>query len=115
MTAASAIQMTDLGKRYGKQWALRDCTLGLPAGSIAALVGPNGAGKTTLIQLAVGLTAPTAGSIRVFGDAPRPGTPASLAKIGYVAQDHPLYRRFNVADMLTLGRKLNLRWDDALA
>ncbi len=107
--------MTDLGKRYGKQWALRDCTLGLPAGSIAALVGPNGAGKTTLIQLAVGLTAPTAGSIRVFDDAPRPGTPASLAKIGYVAQDHPLYRRFSVADMLTMGRKLNLRWDDDLA
>src|SRR3712207_8179939 len=79
-----AIEMTDLGKRYGKQWALRDCTLDLPAGSIAALVGPNGAGKTTLIQLAVGLTAPTAGTIRVFGDAPRPGTPASLARIGYV-------------------------------
>jgi ABC-2 type transport system ATP-binding protein len=113
MTAA--IEMTDLGKRYGKQWALRSCTLDLPAGSIAALVGPNGAGKTTLIQLAVGLTAPTTGAIRVFGDAPRPGTPASLAKIGYVAQDHPLYRRFSVADMLTMGRKLNLRWDDDLA
>ena len=115
MTAATSIQMTELGKRYGKQWALRDCTLGLPAGSIAALVGPNGAGKTTLIQLAVGLTAPTAGTIRVFGDSPRNGTPASLARIGYVAQDHPLYRRFSVADMLTMGRKLNVRWDDDLA
>jgi ABC-2 type transport system ATP-binding protein len=110
-----AIQLDGLGKRYGKQWALRDCTLDLPPGSIAALVGPNGAGKSTLIQLTVGLTAPTSGSIRVFGDEPRPGTPTSLARIGYVAQDHPLYRRFSVADMLTMGRKLNLRWDDDLA
>jgi ABC-2 type transport system ATP-binding protein len=113
MTAA--IDMSALGKRYGKQWALRDCTMALPAGSVAALVGPNGAGKTTLIQLAVGLTEPTSGAIRVFGDSPRGSSPATLARIGYVAQDHPLYRRFSVADMLTMGRKLNLRWDDDLA
>jgi ABC-2 type transport system ATP-binding protein len=111
----SAIHMTDLGKRYGRQWALRDCSLDIPAGSVVALVGPNGAGKSTLIQLAVGLIAPTIGTIRVFGEFPRPGTHASLARTGYVAQDHPLYRRFSVADMLTMGRKLNHRWDDDLA
>ncbi len=48
----------DLGKRYGRQWALRDCSLTLPQGRVGALVGPNGAGKTTLLQLAVGLTIP---------------------------------------------------------
>jgi ABC-2 type transport system ATP-binding protein len=111
----AAIETTDLGKRYGKQWALRDCTLGLPAGSIVALVGPNGAGKSTLLQLAVGLIAPTSGDIRVFGEPTRPATPASLSRIGYVAQDRPLYPRFTVADMLTLGRRLNLRWDDDFA
>src|SRR5215211_5862188 len=90
MTAA--IQLTDLGKCYGKQWALRDCSLTLPAGTVAALVGPNGAGKTTLIQLAVGLIEPTRGEIRVFGESPRGTSAASLARIRYVAQDHPLYR-----------------------
>jgi ABC-2 type transport system ATP-binding protein len=111
----SALETSDLGKRYGKQWALRDCTLAVPAGRIAALVGPNGAGKTTLIQLAVGLIEPTRGAISVFGGSPRLNTPETLARIGYVAQDHPLYRRFSVADMLTMGRKLNTRWDDELA
>jgi ABC-2 type transport system ATP-binding protein len=111
----ASIQMTGLGKRYGKQWALQDCTLDLPAGSVAALVGPNGAGKTTLIQLVVGLTTPTVGAIQVFGDSPGPDALASVARIGYVAQDHPLYRRFTVGDMLTMGRKLNQRWDDDLA
>ncbi|HKG24783.1 MAG TPA: ATP-binding cassette domain-containing protein, partial [Thermomicrobiales bacterium] len=113
MTAA--IEMSDLGKCYGKQWALRDCTLAIPAGTIAALVGPNGAGKTTLVQLAVGLIEPSKGVIDVFGERPRENSAATLARIGYVAQDHPLYRRFSVAEMLTMGRKLNPRWDDDLA
>src|SRR5438876_441721 len=66
-----ALETRALGKRYGKTWALRDCTLEVPAGSVAALVGPNGAGKTTLLHLAVGLTAPTAGTVRVLGSSAR--------------------------------------------
>ena len=62
-----------LGKRYGSTWALRDCSLHLPAGRIAALVGPNGAGKSTLLHLAVGLLKPDAGTVRVFGG-PRTAT-----------------------------------------
>jgi ABC-type hemin transport system ATPase subunit len=57
----SALEATGLGKRYRRTWALRDCTLELPRGRIAALVGPNGAGKTTLLHLAVGLLALLAG------------------------------------------------------
>ena len=60
MTEA-ALESTGLGRRYGRQWALRDCTLAIPAGRIVGLVGPNGAGKTTLLHLAVGLLEPTAG------------------------------------------------------
>jgi ABC-2 type transport system ATP-binding protein len=109
------LQATDLGKRYGRQWALRDCSLTLPPGRVAALVGPNGAGKTTLLQLAVGLVAPSAGSIAVFGVAPRQQPLHVLPRVGFVAQDQPLYRGFSVAEMLTVGRKLNGRWDDGLA
>ena len=110
MTAALSTE--DLGKRYGDHWALQGCSLTIRAGAIVALVGPNGAGKTTLLQLAVGLTAPTNGRIRVFGQSPRDQPRQVLARVGFVAQDHPLYRRFTVADMLTMGRKLNARWDD---
>ena len=83
-------------------------------GRIAALVGPNGAGKTTLLHLAVGLLAPTAGAIRVLGGTPG-RDPALLARVGFVAQDAPLYGDFNVADHLTMGAKLNPRFDQALA
>ncbi len=56
-----ALETTLLGKHYGRDWALRDCTLKLPIGRVAGLVGPNGAGKTTLLHLAVGLLEPSAG------------------------------------------------------
>jgi ABC-2 type transport system ATP-binding protein len=109
------LHTSDLGKRYGRQWALRDCSLTLPAGRVAALVGPNGAGKTTLLQLAVGLSKPSTGSIAVFGAAPRREPRRVLPRLGFVAQDQPLYRGFTVAEMLTVGRKLNARWVDGLA
>ena len=64
------VEADRLGKRYGSAWALRDCSLHLPAGRIAALVGPNGAGKSTLLHLAVGLLKPDAGAVRVFGRSP---------------------------------------------
>ena len=112
---SNVLETTHLSKRYGRQWALQDCTLALPAGRVAALVGPNGAGKTTLLHLSVGLLEPTAGSVQVFGCSPLKQTTQTLPRLGFVAQDHPLYKDFTVADLLTLGRKLNPRWDDTLA
>jgi len=67
----NVIETSGLGKSYGSTWALRDCTLAIPEGHMVALVGPNGAGKTTLLNLAVGLNAPTAGSITVLGKCAR--------------------------------------------
>jgi ABC-2 type transport system ATP-binding protein len=110
-----ALEANELGKRFGRHWALRDCSFALPRGRIAALVGPNGAGKTTLLQLAVGLLRPTTGEARVFGHAPLSEPLATLPRVGFVAQDHPLYRGFSVADLLTMGRKLNPRWDQPAA
>ena len=87
------LEATGLGVRYRRGWALRDCSLAVPAGRVAALVGPNGAGKTTLMHAAVGLLAPARGSVVVRGQA------------AFVAQDKPLYERFTVAEMLTFGRR----------
>ncbi len=107
----SALETMHLGKRYGKDWALRDCTFKLPIGRVAGLVGPNGAGKTTLLHLAVGLLEPSDGNVQVFGEQPR----STLPRVGFVAQDRPLYRYFSVKDMLILGQKLNPNWDMDLA
>ena len=112
MTAV--LRTRGLGRRYGRRWALTDCTLDVPAGHVTGLVGPNGAGKTTLLNLAAGLLAPTTGSIEVCGGRPAAG-PAQLAKVGYVAQDTPVYAGLSVRDHLELGARLNPRWDAALA
>jgi ABC-2 type transport system ATP-binding protein len=110
----NVIEASGLGKRYGRTWALRDCTLTIPAGHVAALVGPNGAGKSTLLNLAVGLTTPTAGAVTVLGHR-RAGSPAALDGIAFVAQDTPLYKNLRVTDMLYLTRNLNRRFDQRYA
>ena len=112
---APALRTDRLGRRYGKVWGLRDCTLEVPTGVIAGLVGPNGAGKTTLLEMIIGLLEPTEGQVSVLGVTSRARTAARLAQVGYVAQDHPLYRDFTVADMFHFGRAMNRSWDQQLA
>src|SRR5712664_605788 len=99
----NVVEASGLGKRYGRTWALRECTMEIPAGRVAALVGPNGAGKTTLLNLAVGLTAPSAGAVTVLGGR-RAGSPAALDGIAFVAQDTPVYKNLSAGDMLHLTR-----------
>jgi ABC-2 type transport system ATP-binding protein len=101
MTAA--LEARGLGKRYGRTWALQDCTLTIPPGRVTALVGPNGAGKSTLLHLATGLLPPTTGEVRTLG------------RVGFLAQGQAMYRSFTVDDTLTMGRRLNRIWDDELA
>jgi ABC-2 type transport system ATP-binding protein len=115
MSERAAVRTEELGKRYGSAWALRDCTVEIPAGSVTALVGPNGAGKTTLLHLIIGLARETGGSVEVLGLSPRGDAEDLLPRLGFVAQDHPLYRNLTVSDTLTLGRKLNPHWDEQVA
>jgi ABC-2 type transport system ATP-binding protein len=110
----NVVEASGLGKRYGGTWALRECTLEIPAGRVTALVGPNGAGKSTLLNLAVGLSSPSAGAVTVLGGR-RAGSPAALDGIAFVAQDTPLYRNLSVADMIYVTRSLNRRFDQAYA
>ncbi len=110
----NVIETIGLGKRYGRTWALRECTVAIPAGHVAALAGPNGAGKTTLLNLAVDLAAPSAGGVTVLGGRP-PGSPAALDGIAFVAQDTPLYKSLSGADMLHLTRNLSRRFDQPYA
>lgn len=110
----TVIEADGLGKRYRRRWALTDCTLTVPAGHVVGLVGPNGAGKTTLLNLATGMAAPTAGTIEVLSRRPASG-PAQLARVGYLAQDAPVYAGLSVADHLRLGAHLNPGWDAELA
>jgi ABC-2 type transport system ATP-binding protein len=115
MSEGSVLHAEGLSKRYGSTWALRDCSLEIPAGSITALLGPNGAGKTTLLQLAVGLSRQTTGRLDVLGFSPFADQESLLPRVGFVAQEHPLHKSFTIAETLKLGRLLNARWDHGIA
>ena len=106
----TAMEAVGLGKKFGRRGSrgLRDCTFRLPAGCVCAVVGPNGAGKSTLFSLAAGLEVPTEGALEALGE--QPG--AVRARIGYVAQDKPLYPQLTIAETLRAGAELNpARWD----
>ncbi|MEU8931251.1 ABC transporter ATP-binding protein [Streptomyces sp. NPDC048409] len=110
----TAVAASALGKRFGRRgsWALRDCGFRLPAGRVCAVVGPNGAGKSTLLALAAGLLGPTEGELTVLGTDPA----EARARVGYVAQDKPLYPQLTIAETLRMGAGLNPeRWDAAAA
>ncbi len=104
------LEACGLGKRYGRKWALRECTLVVPEGRVVALVGSNGAGKSTLLHLAVGLSTPSSGVVSIFGARPRENRRV-LADVGFVAQTAPLYGSFAVDELITLGERMNPRFE----
>jgi len=109
---STALQCANLGHRYRRGvWGLRDCSLEVPAGRVVALVGPNGSGKTTLMSMAAGLLPASTGKVEVAGGAPG----RRLDRIGFVAQDAPLWPRLRVADVLEIGRCMNGGFDAVLA
>jgi ABC-2 type transport system ATP-binding protein len=107
-----ALHAHELTKRYHKQPALNAISADFQTGHVTGLIGPNGAGKTTLLKLAVGLIEPDAGVLEVFGWSPCEQPGLVLPRVGYVAQDRPMYGRFTVLETLRIGRELNPRWDD---
>jgi len=108
----AAVSAHRLGRRYGKLWALRDCSLRLEPGSVVALVGPNGAGKSTLLNILAGLIEPSEGEVRILGET---SNDRARARVAFTAQNHPLYRSLTVAEMVRAGRLLNTEWDEPMA
>lgn len=104
----AALAADRLTIRYGRTLALDQCSFAIPEHAIVALVGPNGAGKSTLLHCATGLVRPTDGTITVLGG---PAGDRTLPRIGFVAQDAPVYRDFTGDELLTLARKLNDTFD----
>ena len=109
---SAALRCVGLGHRYGRRlWGLRDCDVDVPAGRVVALVGPNGSGKTTLMSMAAGLLPVTEGIVEAAGAVPA----QRLDRIGFVAQDAPLWPRLRVADVLDIGRSMNRGFDAVMA
>ena len=80
------LDIKDLRKSYGKTQALKGVTLSIDRAEVVGLLGPNGAGKSTLFQIAAGLFAADAGSVRLFGLDYRRNAEDILKRLGVVFQ-----------------------------
>jgi ABC-2 type transport system ATP-binding protein len=103
-TDSTGIRVTGLRKSYGRTVAVDGIDLRVTPGEVVALLGPNGAGKSTTIDMLLGLTRPDAGSVSLFGMAPRDACAAG--RVGAMLQSGGLVDDLTVAEMITLMRSL---------
>ncbi len=89
--ATPAIEMHDVGVRYGRQVAVDGLALRVEPGDIYGFLGPNGAGKTTTIRALLGLVRPQRGRIALFGQDVRTGGRALRARLGAHLEGHAFY------------------------
>lgn len=100
----AAIDARGVVKSFGSVHAVRGVDLTVRPGEIVAFLGPNGAGKTTTIDMILGLTAPGAGSIRVFGHTPRGAVARGL--VSAVLQTGGLLKDITVRETVALTASL---------
>ena len=87
-----AIEIENLSKRYGYNYALRDVTLNILQGEVFVFLGPNGSGKTTLLKILTTLTSQTSRTVKAFGFALRENGREIPQMIGYLSHEPLLYR-----------------------
>jgi ABC-2 type transport system ATP-binding protein len=108
------IQTRGLTRYFGRTCAVDQVTLGIPRGSVFALLGRNGSGKSTLTRMLLGLLDPTRGSATVLGEDSQHLSPATHGRIGYVAEGHPLIGWMRVRNLADFQRSFYCRWDGKL-
>lgn len=107
MTSEVVIETQDLTKRYDELVAVDRLNLTVRAGEVFGLLGPNGAGKTTTILMLLGLTEPTAGSVRVLGLDPVRQPLSVKARVGYMPDQIGFYDGMTARENLVYIARLN--------
>ncbi|MGN6726780.1 MAG: ABC transporter ATP-binding protein [Tepidisphaeraceae bacterium] len=105
------IDLVGVTRRFGRQAAVDDVTLKVPAGSFMGLIGLNGAGKSTLLRMAVGLLTPHAGSIRLAGCDVRHQPVEMKRRVGYVPDRPNIYGWMRVEEALEFTRSFHTTWN----
>ncbi|HJX82967.1 MAG TPA: ATP-binding cassette domain-containing protein [Candidatus Angelobacter sp.] len=93
----NTIELNKVRKTYDQFVAVDDLSFSIEQGAVFGLLGPNGAGKTSSIRMMIGITAPDAGSINVFG---QPFERKALHRIGYLPEERGLYKKMKILDQL---------------
>ncbi len=99
-----AVRVQGVTRRFGPVLAVENLSLTVEQGRTVALLGPNGAGKTTTISMLLGLSAPDAGSIEIFGSVP--GSATAHASVGAMLQDGGMMPGVLVGELLAMVRSL---------
>ena len=90
-SAQPALRAVALSKAYGKRLAVDHLDLQVDRGELFGFLGPNGAGKTTTIRMALGLIAPTNGSVEILGLEVRHNRAKVLPRVGALVEAPALY------------------------
>ena len=98
--AAPAVELEGVVKRFGAVTAVDGVDLRIRAGEVVALLGPNGAGKTSTVDMVLGLSKPSEGSVRVYGRAPQEAV--ALGLVSAVMQSGGLLKDYTVEETVRL-------------
>jgi ABC-2 type transport system ATP-binding protein len=110
-TPDTAIEITDLVRRYGRTEAVNGLTLRVPAGGCYGFFGRNGAGKTTTIKCLLNLLRPASGTVRVLGLDPRRNEVAVKSRLAYVPDAVAFYPWMTVRQTLEYFASFRSRWN----
>jgi ABC-2 type transport system ATP-binding protein len=102
VSAAPAVTVQNLVKKYGHLRAVDDVSLSIHEGEIFGIIGPNGAGKTTTVECISGLRAPDSGSISVYGLSPQKDRDKIREFVGVQLQESALPPRIKVREAVKL-------------
>src|SRR5580700_10398492 len=114
-STTSVIELTGVGKSFGRNEVLKGVDLSVPPGQTFAFLGRNGAGKTTTIRMLLGLLKPDAGEVRVLGMDPRKQGIEVRRQVGYVAEDQTMFGWMRVGQLLSFMAPFYPKWDAARA
>jgi len=97
---ADCVVVDRLVKRYGRRLAVRGASFAIEEGEVVGLLGPNGSGKSTILRILGGYLPATAGTVRIAGTDVAIDSLTARSRIGYVAEDAPLYDGMRVGEFL---------------
>jgi sulfate/thiosulfate transport system ATP-binding protein len=103
-----AIEVHDVGKRFGDFVALQDVSITVADGALTALLGPSGSGKSTLLRIIAGLEQPDTGSVVIDGQDVT-DSPARTRGVGFVFQHYAPFKHMTVEDNIAFGLSVRRR------
>jgi ABC-2 type transport system ATP-binding protein len=108
---AIVLSATGLTRYFGRKCAVDSVSFTVPRGCVLAILGRNGSGKTTLLRMLMGLLTPTRGRGTVLGHDSSALPPSVLARVGFVAEGHPLYGWMRVGELASFQKQFYPAWN----